>query len=115
MPRVVQPEPVPHVAIDDDGAAFDHADREPVPLFTIVDIEHQRLANERGLTADRDPLVRRVPLHDDVGIDANRAVRWLGESVAFVTSSSQHAQGRATAMPPVRDDQIVGLLRVLAG
>src|SRR5262245_33183921 len=62
----MQPNPVPHVAVEYDRAALDHADRQLLRPIAFQDVEQHQLADSYRLTADRDPLVVSMTLHDHV-------------------------------------------------
>jgi hypothetical protein len=71
----MQSNPVPHVAVDDDGPAFEHTDRDAAPRLTLPEVEYQCLAHDRRLEADCNPLVVSASLDDDVAKDPYYAFR----------------------------------------
>ena len=92
----VQPDPVTHVAVEDDRAAVDHAHRKPVAQLTLVrveqdDVEDQRLADNRGLAAHGNPLVVSVRFHDDIGKQPHGSFGRFRQPVSLVASSIGHA------------------------
>jgi hypothetical protein len=94
----VQPDAVLHVAVNDDGPAFDHADSEPISRLGIfilvasyIRLEDECLAGSCALAAGDDPLVVTTHSHDDVAKDAHGAFRRLRQSVSLLSSAIEHA------------------------
>jgi hypothetical protein len=117
----LQPDAVPHVAVDDDGPAFDYADVDTIPRLVIVvvvtvyiGIQNECLSTHRAFATDDDPLVVAVPADDDVTKDAHRARRRFCQSISLLASTIVHASIRASAGPcAVKGDrQVFGMFQV---
>ena len=87
----LQPNPMTRVAVENEAAALDHAHRQPLRLPVLIDVEDQRLACDRGLAADCDPLALAVPLHDDIAGIANDAVRRFSAAERRAAFSNSHS------------------------
>jgi hypothetical protein len=95
----VQPNSVPHVAVNDDWPAFDDAHRELRRDIAAFNVQHQHLAHNRWLAADNGPLVVTLAMHDDVAKNSQQTLYWFQETESLIASSSAHAARGASAVP----------------
>jgi len=88
--RGPQPDPVTHVAVENNAAAFDHVHQQLLRPPALVEFEDQRLADNRCVAADCDPLAVAVLRDDDVGKASNDAVGCYSGAERRAAASSFH-------------------------
>jgi hypothetical protein len=103
----VQPDAVTHVAVADHRPASTTQTGTPAADLSfhgigLPDVEDEDLAGHCRMSADTNPLVRSILLHDNSGEHPKRAISWFGQSESLVATSIGHgsfvSNGRAAMM-----------------